>query len=219
MSLLKIKKTGNELRDYYFINLEAGLIITLIFFNLLFRFNIELQSEFNITQVEQETIKMEEVLRTEQIHRPPPPPRRPAPRVVPSDELVEDIFFDLYSPLSLNSPPSLPPDDSDPDFDEHEIFTIVEEMPNLNGGMSSIYEYLKYPEIARLAGIEGRVIVQFVIDEQGNVVDPVVVRGIGGGCDEAALAAVRRLTFTPGRQRGRAVKVRYSLPIVFRLTK
>ncbi len=90
-------------------------------------------------------------------------------------------------------------------------------MPVLIGGAGMIYQYLKYPEIARRAGIEGRVIVQFIIDQEGNVVDPVVVRGIGGGCDEAALEAAKHLKFTPGHQRGRAVKVRYSLPIIFRL--
>lgn len=91
-------------------------------------------------------------------------------------------------------------------------------MPVLLGGMSAVYRNLRYPEIARNAGIEGRVVIQFVIDEQGNVVDPRVVRGIGGGCDEAALEAVKQLQFSPGRQRGRPVKVRYSLPIMFRLS-
>ncbi len=111
----------------------------------------------------------------------------------------------------------MPEPEEEEAIDDREIFTIVEEMPVLLGGANAIYQYLRYPEIARRAGIEGRVIVQFVIDQEGNVVDPVVVRGIGGGCDEAALEAVTNLKFSPGRQRGRPVKVRYSLPITFRL--
>ncbi len=98
-----------------------------------------------------------------------------------------------------------------------EIFMIVEQMPSLIGGLQSIQDEIEYPDIARKAGIEGRVFVQFVVDIQGNVVDPVVVRGIGGGCDEEAIRAVRLAKFEPGRQRGKAVKVKMSLPITFRL--
>ncbi len=71
--------------------------------------------------------------------------------------------------------------------------------------------------MARKAGIEGRVIIQFIVNEQGSVEDPRVVRGIGGGCDEEALRAVRQAKFKPGRQRGQPVRVQYSLPIVFKL--
>lgn len=96
-------------------------------------------------------------------------------------------------------------------------FVIVEQMPELVGGLAAIQQELRYPEIAKNAGIEGRVFVQFVVDERGRVVDPVVVRGIGGGCDEEALRAVRTVTFKPGRQQGEPVRVRMSLPITFRL--
>ncbi|MEX0595435.1 MAG: energy transducer TonB, partial [Candidatus Paceibacterota bacterium] len=61
------------------------------------------------------------------------------------------------------------------------------------------------------------VVVQFIIDEEGNVNDPVVVRGIGGGCDEEAVRAVSKAKFIPGKQRGKPVRVRYSLPVTFRL--
>lgn len=219
------KKPGADLRKYYVINLETGLIITLVILNILFRVHFNPASQFVITTVEQEVISMEEIIRTEQVHRPPPPPRPPAPRVVPDEEIVEDLYFDLSTDfdldmaLDISAPPPSLPDMAEPDdVDEHEIFTIVEEMPVLLGGAAAIYEFLHYPEIARRAGIEGRVIVQFVIDQDGNVTDPVIVRGIGGGCDEAALEAVSHIKFSPGRQRGRPVKVRYSLPIIFRLS-
>ncbi len=222
-----MKKTtrspGADLRKYYFINLQTGFIITLVLMNILFRVHFNVGSEFAITKVEQEVISMEEIARTEQVHRPPPPPRPPAPRAVPNEEMIEDAYFDLSTDfdldmaLDITSPPPAMPDEELEVIDELEIFTIVEEMPVLLGGVNAIYEYLRYPEIARRAGIEGRVIVQFIIDQEGNVVDPVVVRGIGGGCDEEALEAVTHLKFSPGRQRGRPVKVRYSLPIIFRL--
>ncbi len=99
-----------------------------------------------------------------------------------------------------------------------EIFMIVEEMPELIGGLAGIEASLKYPTIAKNAGIKGRVFVQFVVDTNGRVTDPVVVRGIGGGCDEEAIRAVQEARFVPGRQRGQAVKVKMSLPVTFRLS-
>ncbi len=100
-----------------------------------------------------------------------------------------------------------------------EVFMIVEEMPQLIGGVASIQALIKYPDIARKAGVEGRVFVQFVVDTNGQVTDPVIVRGIGAGCDEEALRAVSQARFVPGRQRGQAVKVKMSLPVTFRLTE
>lgn len=100
-----------------------------------------------------------------------------------------------------------------------EVFMIVENMPRLIGGLESIQDEIKYPAIAQKAGIEGRVFVQFIVDEQGNVVDPVIVRGIGAGCDEEAIRAVRKAKFIPGRQRGQAVKVKMSIPITFKLAE
>lgn len=115
--------------------------------------------------------------------------------------------------LSLPQPPPPPP----PVQPEPEVFVVVERMPEPVGGMRAIYEAIRYPQAAKDAGVEGRVVVQFIVDEQGKVIDPKIIRGIGGGCDEAALAAVQSVTFTPGMQRGRAVKVQMNLPIVFRL--
>lgn len=98
-----------------------------------------------------------------------------------------------------------------------EVFIVVEQMPEPIGGMEAVYAGLVYPEIARRAGIEGRVVVQFIVDENGNVSYPQIIRGIGGGADEAVLDALQPVKFRPGMQRGRAVKVQMQLPIVFRL--
>ncbi|MCC5940652.1 MAG: TonB family protein, partial [Balneolaceae bacterium] len=81
----------------------------------------------------------------------------------------------------------------------------------------SIMREVRYPEMARRAGIEGRVYVQFIVNEQGDVENPRVIRGIGGGADEEALRVVSQAQFKPGMQRGRPVRVQYSLPIFFRL--
>ena len=221
MSILERKIPKANLHKYYMIHLQVGFIITLIFLITAFRLNLEPRSEFIIEEREQEIIEMEEIVQTEQEVTPPPPPRPPSPEPVPDDEIMEDMFFDLDTDLDLDAPldlPPPPPPEEEEEEEEPEIFTIVEDMPELIGGMDAIYRHLVYPEAARQAGIEGRVVLQFIIDEQGQVTDPVVIRGIGGGCDEAALRAIQRVEFTPGRQRGRPVKVRYSLPIVFRLS-
>jgi len=93
----------------------------------------------------------------------------------------------------------------------------VEEMPELIGGLASIQQHITYPEEAREAGIQGRVYIQFIVNEEGQVEDPRVIRGIGGGADEVALEAVKKAEFNPGLQRGEPVRVQYSLPVVFQL--
>ncbi|MDX1671415.1 MAG: M56 family metallopeptidase [Balneolaceae bacterium] len=101
--------------------------------------------------------------------------------------------------------------------DGGDYFVVVEKMPHLKGGLSDLYECIDYPEDAQQAGIEGRVIVQFIVNEQGDVENPKVVRGIGGGADEESLRCVEQAEFEPGMQRGEPVRVQYSLPVVFKL--
>ena len=91
----------------------------------------------------------------------------------------------------------------------------MEQNPVLIGGMEELQRRVEYPRLAREAGIEGRVFVQFVVDERGNVVDPVVTRSPSDLLSEAALKAVRESRFQPGSQRGRPVKVRFALPVNF----
>ena len=98
-----------------------------------------------------------------------------------------------------------------------QVFEVVEQMPEPVNGAASVQQRITYPETAKRAGIEGRVLVRFIVDEQGQVQQPVVVRGIGGGADEEALRVIQETTFTPGMQRGHAVPVRMSWPITFRL--
>ncbi len=112
--------------------------------------------------------------------------------------------------------PDTPPPPTVPDA-EPEVFVVAEKMPTLIGGLASVQSRITYPRAARRAGVEGRVIVQFVVNEKGDVTDPLVVHGIGAGCDEEAVRAVSQAKFTPGMQRGRPVKVRLSLPVVFTL--
>ena len=96
-------------------------------------------------------------------------------------------------------------------------FVAVEEMPEPLGGIKGIQEKIVYPEIAKRAGVEGKVYILAFVDESGNVTKAQVLKGIGAGCDEAALDAVMKTKFKPGKQRGVPVKVQVSIPIIFKL--
>ena len=102
------------------------------------------------------------------------------------------------------------------------VFTLVDEQPEFTGGMTSFYQYIgeniKYPEAAKRMGIQGRVFVQFIVDETGKVTDVKAVKGIGAGCDEVAEKVIAASpNFEPGKQNGKPVKVRMVVPIIFSL--
>ena len=217
------KNPKADLRKTYGVVVEIGMIAALLLLILAFRMNLDRGETMEFQQIEQEVVQMEEILQTKQIQKPPPPPRPPVPVEVPNDEILEDDDLDLDASLDIeeplaNLPPPPPPEEEEEEPEpEPEIFVVVEQMPELIGGLGEIQKKIKYPEIARKAGVEGRVIIQFIVDESGNVSEPAVVRGIGAGCDEEALRVVREAKFKPGKQRGKSVKVKMSLPITFKL--
>jgi TonB family protein len=101
--------------------------------------------------------------------------------------------------------------------DDGEVHMVVEDPPELVGGMEALQKSVSYPQMAKEAGIEGRVIVQFVVDKSGDVTNPKVMRGVHRTLNEAALEAVKEQEFKPGQQDGAPVKVQMSLPVTFRL--
>lgn len=111
-----------------------------------------------------------------------------------------------------------PPPTDKPMANADNFFVIVEKMPEPIGGLAAIQSKIQYPEMARRAGIEGRVTVQFIVNAEGRVENARVVKGIGGGCDEEALRVINETTFTPGIQRGRPVNVQLVLSINFSLS-
>ncbi|MDT0632802.1 M56 family metallopeptidase [Rubrivirga sp. S365] len=97
------------------------------------------------------------------------------------------------------------------------VYNVAEVQPELVGGLEALQERVVYPEDARAEGVEGQVVVQFVVTEAGGVADPAVLRSPDDRLSAAALDAVRGLRFEPGRQGGEAVPVRFAVPITFRL--
>ncbi|MGN8226523.1 energy transducer TonB [Gracilimonas sp. BCB1] len=218
---VKIIDRKNDLKKGYLVRLEIGFMLSLLIFISASKLTIKPSENTEQAFIaKQEVVFMEEIVQTKQEVKAPPPPRPMIPVEVPNDEIIEDELIDLDSELDMDAavmelPP--PPPRMIEQEEEEEIFVVVEQMPELIGGLAAIQKHITYPEMALKAGIEGRVVVQFLIDKEGNVVDPVVVRGIGGGCDEEALKAVKQVKFKPGKQRGQPVIVRYSLPVAFRL--
>ncbi|WP_457652947.1 energy transducer TonB [Rhodocaloribacter sp.] len=214
-----------DLRRNYRLYIEFGLIVALILLIALFRAPVRPKEEgFNIELATQEVVQMEEVTQTHQEVKPPPPPRPPVPVEVPNDVVLDDVELNLDATLDMNEaltelpPPPPPPKEEAPAVEEEaEIFVVVEEMPEIIGGTAQIYKYLEYPDIARKAGLEGLVVVQIVVEPDGRPANPVVARSAGDVLDKAAVEAVMRLRFKPGKQRGVPVRVRMAIPIRFRL--
>jgi TonB family C-terminal domain len=119
------------------------------------------------------------------------------------------MFGLLESPNTFASLNVLPQEDP--------YAAFAEVMPEPVGGMAAIVKKVTYPEMARKNGIEGKVYVLVMVNEKGGVDDVKVIRGIGAGCDEAAVKAVKESKFTPGKNKGVNVKVKLSLPIVFKM--
>lgn len=108
--------------------------------------------------------------------------------------------------------------------DDDAIFFVVEVQPEFPGGMDSMYAFIQknliYPEKAKAEGIEGRVFITFTIEKDGSVSNVKILRGIGGGCEEAAKEVVEKMPkWKPGTQRGKPVRVQFNLPIKFELEK
>jgi len=214
--MIERKKPNADLRRFYGVLYQLGLIIALVIFIAAVRFEFRSSPPDEIVLNEQEIVEMEEIIQTRQMETPPPPPRPPVPVEVPNDEIIEDIDINIDADLALDGPLNLPPPPP-PAEDEEDFFTVVENMPELIGGLAGLQASIIYPEMARKAGIEGRVFLQFIVNERGEVENPRVIRGIGGGCDEEALKAIQKAKFKPGLQRGRPVRVQYNLPVVFKL--
>ncbi|MFO8231693.1 MAG: energy transducer TonB [Longimonas sp.] len=214
------KKPGADLRRDYPLYVQVGMVITLVILVTAFNVSYDSRGDFQVQLEEQDVVEMEEIKQTEQERTPPPPPRPPVPVEVPNDEVVEDQEVDWDSSLDfdeeLDSGP--PPDEGgEEEEEEQEIFVAVEESPELIGGMDALYEEVEYPDFARRAGIEGRVVVQFVVDEEGNVTDPRALSSPHSSLEEEAIRAVSEMKFEPGKQRDRAVRVQMSLPVMFEL--
>jgi protein TonB len=205
------------------LRLQASVVLALLLTVGAFRVQYHPSTQFEIAEATQQDVVMEEIVQTDHIAKPPPPPRPPVPIEVPNDELIEEVALDLDAEIDLTEalevPPPPPPPPAVEEEPEPDIFVIVEEMPQMVGGLEKLYQDLLYPERALKAGIEGQVVVQIVILEDGTPTSPTVLRSAGEILNKAAIRALMAQRFRPGKQRGRAVRVQMAFPITFRLTE
>lgn len=113
--------------------------------------------------------------------------------------------------------PRVPLGEQDEENNSQIYYTTADKMPEPIGGISAIYKNIVYPEIAKRAGIEGTVNLLAFINDEGSVIDVKIIKGIGAGCDEAAIDAIKKTKFSPGVQVGKAVNVQVLIPIKFKL--
>ncbi len=169
-----------------------------------------------------------DIIQTTQETPPPPPPPAPVQEVtvlnvVENDvetETIEIQAEDTKEEVVIAPPVEAPVEEEEP---EETIFMVVETMPEFPGGQAELFKFLsqnvKYPVIAQENGIQGRVICQFVVNKDGSIVDVEVVRSGGdASLDKEAVRVIKSMPkWKPGKQRGKAVRVKYTVPVNFRL--
>ncbi|OGU59212.1 MAG: energy transducer TonB [Ignavibacteria bacterium RBG_13_36_8] len=198
---------------------ETSLIVSLAFLIIAFKYFPRFDKQKVVIEGPQELVQVEDVEHTKQEAAPPPPPKPPIPIEAPSDDVLDDIEIsetDLDVNAVVDSAPPPPPEDTGEETDPV-FFVAVEELPELIGGLPALEQSIQYPDIALRAGIQGRVYLRAFVDERGDVKKVEVLKGIGAGCDEAAVQALMKAKFKPGRQRGKPVKVQISLPVNFKI--
>ena len=160
-------------------------------------------------------IKVEEVPLTEQVKRPPPPQRPSVPIPTESEDVPEDLTIESTEIDWKETPPPPPPPESG---EETPIFIPYDSPPEPIGGWGALRKNLVYPEIAKKAGVEGKVIIWAKIDKKGKVIKTQVMKSLGNvGCDEAAIAAIAKTRWKPAMQRDKPVTVWVAIPVDFRL--
>ena len=221
----KSPKANLENKKLMFI--QIGMIISLLIAWMAFEHKSYDKREIDPSLLNREVVVDEEMVEiTKQEEQKPQPVEVPKQttqlEIVQDDVEVEDIEINAEVDQQEVIEEYVPVEVEEEEVVEQEIFQIVEEMPAYPGGEQKLMEFIakgiKYPQIARETGIQGRVFVGFVIEPDGSVSNVKVLRGIGGGCDEEAMRVVKSMPkWKPGKQRGKAVRVSYMLPVNFKL--
>jgi len=209
---------------------NIGLVISLLM--VIAAFEWRFYDDTNLMNIGPSETNFEEIFDVPITEQPPPP----APQVIKNVQIisVEDIE-DIEDEIEINLDIEMTDDMKIEEIrqidmgeieeeDNEQIFIIVEDKPEPIGGMAAFYKFvndnIKYPRSAQTMNIEGRVFIQFVVGKKGEITDITVLRGIGSGCDEEAVRVLENApNWQPGKQRGRPVKVKMVLPIIFKLDR
>jgi len=229
---MEVKKSSKaDLEKSKGTGLLLGLVVGLAVLFVGFEWG---QRDLNISDNEgiADVIAEEEIeITTQNEPPPPPPPPPPAPEAVEVLNIVEDnaniqqvdIISSEDNQQAAQTQTYVPPAPvEEEEEDAQQIFQVVEKMPEFPGGttamMSFISKAIKYPVVAQENGIQGRVVCSFVVNRDGSIVDAEVVRGIDASLDKEALRVISTMPkWKPGEQRGKPVRVKFTLPVQFRL--
>ena len=237
MEVKKSKKA--DLEGQKGTGLLIGYIVALATMFACFEYTTREYVETDVVYSTTSFVSEEEVIPiTQPIFTAAPPPPADAPQVAEILDIVDDnteieeetIETSESTDQAISGPTAPvtgpviagPPAPVQEESDEGEIFEVVEQNPQFPGGdqalMAWLTKNLKYPSVAQENGIQGRVMVSFVVNKDGSIVDPKIIRSVDPSLDKEAIRVVSSMPkWTPGRQRGKTVRVKYSLPVTFRL--
>lgn len=227
MELKKSPKADLENRKGLY--LEIGLVVILLL--SLVAFNIK-SYDMEEVEVSQRTAvdEIEDVvIQTAEDTPPPPEPEQPEVAteltIVENDAKIENELGIVDMGDDANKAQEeviqVVVEEEEEEVEE-EIFTVVENDPEFPGGMEALYKYLgeniKYPSIAKENNITGKVYVTFVVEKDGSIANPRILRDIGGGCGQEAIRVIKSMPkWKAGKQRGKPVRVQFNLPVSFNL--
>jgi protein TonB len=221
------KSPKDNLENKKLMFIQIGMIISLLIAWLAFEHKSYDKLTIDESLLNREVAIDEEMVEiTKQEEQKPQPVEVPKQttqlEIVQDDVETEDININAEVEQNEVIEEYVAPEVVEEEVVEQEIFQIVEEMPSFPGGEAKLMEFvaknIKYPQIARETGIQGRVFVGFVVEPDGSISNVKLLRGIGGGCDEEAMRVIKSLPkWKPGKQRGKAVRVSYQIPVFFKL--
>jgi len=216
---MQIKKNSKvDLEKKRSLFLQIGLTISLLIVLIAFEYKTYDKNNYDLGALNLDDLEEEIIPITKQEIKPPPPPP-PPPEVI---EIVEDEV-EIEEELEIEDTES----DEDEiieieEEDDEEFFMVVENMPEFPGGDLGLMKYIqknvRYPAIAKEYNITGKVFISFIVDKKGSVTNVKVVRGVDKNLDEEAVRVVKSLPkYKPGKQRGKPVRVMFTIPINFTL--
>ncbi|MGB4414706.1 MAG: energy transducer TonB [Paludibacter sp.] len=224
MDVKKSPKASLEDKKTLFILMGLVMVLSLIY--IAFEWTDKEVTIYDVVDTSLLSEEEIEIVQTAQELPPPPPP--PAPEIVEIINVVEnDVQVaeveintedDKDKAVVINAPVSAPITEEE----DQVIFQVVEKMPSFPGGDAALFKFLsdnvKYPVIAQENGVQGRVICQFVVNRDGSIVDVEVVRSVDPSLDKEAIRVIKSMPkWSPGQQRGKPVRVKYTLPVNFKL--
>lgn len=227
---MELKKSPKaDLEDKKGLLLEIGLVVALVF--ALVAFNIKSYDAEEVEVAQRTAINEIEDVIIQTAEDTPPPPEPEAPEVATELVVVENDaeithelgIVDMGDDANKAQEEFVPVEiEEEVVVEEEEIFQVVEEEPEFPGGMEALYKYLgesiKYPQLAKENNIEGKVYVTFVVEKDGSIANPRILRDIGGGCGNEAVRVVKAMPkWKAGKQRGKNVRVQFNLPVSFKL--